>query len=108
MTNDELTKLANRIYDLAMSKSISATPVRVTDPNRREIWQTEYIDKLLNNAILGSKIPTNGLPLRIQQMVPNDITPGERGELMKMIYDWNHEHELEEQPVYILNPDYRP
>lgn len=106
MTNDELTKLADRIYDIAMNKAIAVTPPRIASATDREIWQTTYIDNLLNKAITSGREFKTGFARRIQQIVPANITDNERKELMGIMYDWNHEHELEEQPVYILNPDH--
>lgn len=104
MDDNEIKRLANKIYDFALGKAERYTPANITGSEEREIWQTTYIDQLFERAFSDRKVAPTAFAGRVREMLPEG--KDDRDKLLALMQEWNHEHEGEEV-TYVLNPNYK-
>lgn len=105
MDDNEIDRLANKIYDFALGKAERHTPTKkITGSKEREIWQTTYMDELFELAFSDKKVPPTGYAGKMREMLPD--SKKDRDKLLALMQEWNHEHEGEEV-TYVLNPNYK-
>lgn len=98
--------LADQAYDRCVEIAIRRTPKDLTDPQAREIWQTEFIDRAMDEGFNPELTKRTRLGKLIWSYA-STISTDERQSMKELMHDWNHEHETDPEVTYVLNPDYR-
>lgn len=104
--NNDLDQIAHEVYELAMTNSFKLTPRSIEGDLEREIWQTKHIDDLFNKAFGTETLAPRSIAMKLRMKIKG-LSAEELSSVLQTMQEWNHEHELEEQPIYVLNPDHQ-
>lgn len=104
MTNDQVNKLAREIFDMMLS--VTETRTKGLTGREQEVAQTKLIDSMVSAIEVDrgrhTKFPSYVATFR-KMFRDHEVNSFDRAAILRLIQEWNHEHEAEYDPETLLD-----